>query len=197
MSQKELIMKTIPTLLVSLGVATSLFGCTTTPNATDTTPKTVSQIHLKDYLGQWHEIGRLPMRFQDKCTHNVTATYHLQDNGNIKVVNACNTKDGTATAIGEAYATNATNAKLKVSFLPSVLKKLPIGKANYWVLDTRQDETGRYSSALVGTPNHKYLWILSRTPTLDEATYEDYLKTAKQNGYELSQFTKTVQSPTP
>lgn len=187
-------MKTTPALLISLSMMAGLFGCTTTADSTLTPPKTASQIRLEDYLGQWHEIGRLPMRFQDKCTHNVTATYRLQDNGHIQVLNACQTKDGKAVAIGEAYATDTSNAKLKVSFLPSVLKKLPIGKANYWVLDTRQDEAGRYSSALVGTPNHKYLWILSRTPTLDEATYEDYLKTAKQNGYELSQFTKTIQT---
>ncbi|MBE9591617.1 lipocalin family protein [Moraxella sp. K127] len=186
--------KPAKSLLIGIIALSALSACTITPTPTNgTAPTTVSQIRLDDYLGKWYEIGRLPMSFQDKCTHNVTATYSLKDNGKINVLNACATKDGMASVNGEAYATDETNAKLRVSFLPSFLKKLPIGKANYWVLASDQDTSGRYTSALVGTPNHKYLWVLSRTPTLDDATYERYLGIAKQNGYELSKFTKTPQ----
>lgn len=186
--------KPAKSLLFSIIALSALSACTATPTPTNgTAPTTVSQIRLDDYLGRWYEIGRLPMSFQDKCTHNVTATYSLKDNGKINVLNACATKDGMTSVNGEAYATDETNAKLRVSFLPSFLKKLPIGKANYWVLASDQDTSGRYTSALVGTPNHKYLWVLSRTPTLDDATYERYLGIAKQNGYELSKFTKTPQ----
>lgn len=186
--------KPAKSLLIGIIALSALSACTITPTPTNgTAPTTVSQIRLDDYLGRWYEIGRLPMSFQDKCTHNVTATYSLKDNGKINVLNACATKDGMASVNGEAYATDETNAKLRVSFLPSFLKKLPIGKANYWVLASDQGTSGRYTSALVGTPNHKYLWVLSRTPTLDDATYERYLGIAKQNGYELSKFTKTPQ----
>lgn len=186
--------KPAKSLLFGIIALSALSACTATPTPTNgTAPTTVSQIRLDDYLGRWYEIGRLPMSFQDKCTHNVTATYSLKDNGKINVLNACATKDGMTSVNGEAYATDETNAKLRVSFLPSFLKKLPIGKANYWVLASDQDTSGRYTSALVGTPNHKYLWVLSRTPTLDDATYERYLGIAKQNGYELSKFTKTPQ----
>lgn len=186
--------KPAKSLLIGIIALSALSACTATPTPTNgTAPTTVSQIRLDDYLGRWYEIGRLPMSFQDKCTHNVTATYSLKDNGKINVLNACATKDGMTSVNGEAYATDETNAKLRVSFLPSFLKKLPIGKANYWVLASDQDTSGRYTSALVGTPNHKYLWVLSRTPTLDDATYERYLGIAKQNGYELSKFTKTPQ----
>lgn len=48
-------------------------------------------------------------------------------------------------------------------------------KGDYWVL--RVDSN--YQVALVGGPSHKYLWILSRSPQLDEATYQSYLQTAK------------------
>ncbi|UYZ71626.1 lipocalin family protein [Moraxella bovis] len=184
--------KPAKSLLFSVIALSALSACTATPT-NGTAPTTVSQIRLDDYLGRWYEIGRLPMSFQDKCTHNVTATYSLKDNGKINVLNACATKYGMTSVNGEAYATDETNTKLRVSFLPSFLKKLPIGKANYWVLASDQDTSGRYTSALVGTPNHKYLWVLSRTPTLDDATYERYLGIAKQNGYELSKFTKTPQ----
>lgn len=56
-----------------------------------------------------------------------------------------------------------------------------------------EKQNGKYQSALVGTPNNKYLWILSRDKTLDSATYDRYLGIAKQNGYDLANFTKTKQ----
>lgn len=182
-----------PLTLIIL-TALLLGACNATPTQNIKQPTTVSQIDLDDYLGKWYEIGRLPMYFQEKCTSDVTATYSLKENGKINVLNACTTKDGHASVNGEAYATDDSNAKLRVSFLPSVLKSLPIGKANYWVLASDKNERG-YRSALVGTPNHKYLWILSRTPTLDEATYERYLDIAKQNGYDLQEFKRTKHNP--
>lgn len=51
-----------------------------------------------------------------------------------------------------------------------------------------------YQVALVGGPSHKYLWILSRSPQLDEATYQSYLQTAKNYGYDVSKLVKTTQS---
>lgn len=182
-------MKTVLITTISL-ISLMLGGCMTTQSS-KTTPTTVSHIQLDNYLGKWYEIGRLPAYFQNKCTHNVTATYSLIDNGNINVLNACATDKAPTAINGEAYATDTSNAKLRVSFLPSVLKKLPIGKANYWVLSADQDAQGRYTSALVGTPDRKYLWILSRLPTLDDQTYERYLDIATQNGYDLHKFQKT------
>lgn len=63
-------------------------------------------------------------------------------------------------------------------------------KGDYWVL--RVDPN--YQVALVGGPSHKYLWILSRSPQLDEATYQSYLQTAKSYGYDVSKLVKTTQS---
>ena len=40
-------------------------------------------------------------------------------------------------------------------------------------------------TALVGTPDRKYLWLLSRTPDIDEAVYQRYLDTAREQGYDL------------
>lgn len=157
-------------------------------------PTTVPQVDLNSYLGTWYEIGRLPMSFQNKCASDVKATYTLKSNGKITIKNECKTQSGKMTdATGEAYAIDQTNSKLKVSFLPSILKKLPFGQADYWVLALGEKQNGKYQSALVGTPNNKYLWILSRDKTLDSTTYDRYLGIAKQNGYDLTNFTKTAQ----
>ena len=89
---------------------------------------------------------------------------------------------------GVAYPQNQGKSQLKVSFLPKGLRWLPFTKGDYWVLRVDPD----YKVALVGGPSTKYLWILSKTPTIDEATYQSYLQTAKQQGYDLSNLIKTT-----
>lgn len=179
----------VPTVLIILA---GISACTSTPTPTTPPPQTVSQLRLDDYLGTWYEIGRLPMSFQDKCTHNVTANYSLKDNGKIQILNTCQTKDGQISAHGEAHVFDSSNAKLKVSFLPGFLKKFTFGQADYLVIATTQNRQN-YTSALVGTSDRKYLWILSRTPTLDDAIYQNYLAIARQNGFDISNFTSTRQ----
>jgi apolipoprotein D and lipocalin family protein len=80
-------------------------------------------------------------------------------------------------------------SELKVSFLPAGLRWLPFTKGDYWVLRVDPE----YQVALIGGPTHKYLWILSKNPHLDEATYQSYLETARQYGYDLSNLIKTPQ----
>lgn len=154
-------------------------------------PTTVKQVDIKRYMGQWHEIARLPMKFQDQCVSNITANYTLNPNNSVTVLNSCHTADGSISkAEGLAKATDASASKLSVTFLPKGLRWLPIGKASYWIL--RLDNN--YQTALVGTPDRRYLWLLSRTPTLNPETYQSYLDTARSQGYDLS---KLIRNPTP
>ena len=68
------------------------------------TPVTVvSEVDLDRYAGRWHEIARLPNRFQEDCACCVTATYTVREDGRLTVVNECRTADGTPkSAEGEA-----------------------------------------------------------------------------------------------
>ncbi|WP_174492503.1 lipocalin family protein [Acinetobacter sp. Marseille-Q1623] len=145
---------------------------------------TVQQVDLNKYLGEWHEIARKPLYFQKMCDYNVTANYSLNSNGNVQVDNKCFDKNGKLNqSIGEAFVQNTPkNSKLKVSFLPSIIRWLPIARGDYWIL--KLDEN--YQTALVGTPNKKYLWVLSRTPQLDQSILDEYLNYAKTLGYELN-----------
>ena len=155
-------------------------------------PTTVDGVDLDQYAGTWYEIGRLPMRFQRNCARDVTATYTQQTDGSgIDVLNQCVGEDGKSiTADGVATTADDSGSKLKVTFLPSWLRWLPIGRANYWVL-ARDDQ---YNTALVGTPDHKYLWLLARTPDIRQDTYAKYRQIAQQQGYDLKEFNLTVQT---
>ena len=175
----------VSSLLIGLGLATMAY-------AQNQPLKTVDKVELDRYLGVWYEVARKPMYFQKKCDRDVTATYTLNENGNVNVDNKCYSKDGTLNqSLGEAYVQNSPfNSKLKVSFLPSAIRWLPVARGDYWVL--KIDEN--YQTVLVGEPNRKYLWVLSRTAHPDEAVVKEYLDYAKSVGYDLGDVIKTKQT---
>ncbi|GAA5183332.1 lipocalin family protein [Acinetobacter kookii] len=172
-------------VLVGLGMATMAYA--------QTKPlQTVERVELDKYLGVWYEVARKPLYFQNKCDRDVTATYTLNENGNVVVDNRCYTKEGKLTqSIGEAFIQNAPfNSKLKVSFLPEAIRWLPFGRGDYWVL--KLDEN--YQTVLVGEPRRKYMWVLSRSPQPDQAVVNEYLEYAKTLGYDLGDVIHTKQT---
>jgi apolipoprotein D and lipocalin family protein len=153
--------------------------------------RTVEAVDLDRYAGDWFEIARYPNRFQRGCAGDVTASYSRRDDGRIDVSNRCRTADGAISAHGIArVADRKTRAKLKVRFAPGFLSFLPFVWGDYWVIGLGED----YSWAVVGSPDRKYLWILSRTPVLDPASYADALEAAHANGFDPDRLVKTSQS---
>jgi len=149
-----------------------------------TTPVTaVVDLDLDRYSGTWHEIARLPMYFQRKCTGPVTARYTPQVDGTIAVHNECVTAEGTTIASdGVARRPDPfARGKLEVRFAPGWLSWLPLVWADYWVIAL--DDAYRWS--MVGQHGRKYLWILSREPTMDRATFESLKARAVAMGYDL------------
>ncbi len=143
----------------------------------------IAALDLQRYAGLWHEVARLPNRFQKRCVGGVTASYELLD-GAIRVVNACRVADGTSIrAEGRARLADRDGpaSRLKVRFAPALLSFIPAVWADYWVLDLTDD----YGAALVGTPDRRYLWVLSRRPELDGSTYDRLVRTAARQGFEI------------
>ena len=143
----------------------------------------VGDLDLERYAGTWHEIARLPMYFQRKCTGPVTARYEPKADGTVAVHNECVTAEGKIIAADgvarrpDSYA----RGKLEVRFAPQWLSWLPLVWADYWVLALDED----YQWAMVGQPRRKDLWILSRKSSLDQATFESLKARAMAMGYEL------------
>lgn len=174
------------------GVVIIGLGAVTLANAKNEPLQVVDKVEVDRYLGQWYEVARKPLYFQNKCDRDVFATYTLNENGNIKVDNRCTSKDGKLNqTIGEAFIQNEPhNSKLKVSFLPSIIRWLPVGRGDYWIL--KLDEN--YQTVLVGEPKRKYMWVLSRSAHPDEKVVTEYLDYAKSVGFDLSDVIRTKQS---
>lgn len=160
------------TVLVLSLVQLLLYGCTGLPD--NVTP--VKDFELKRYLGQWYEIARLDHSFERNLV-KVTAEYSMRPDGGVKVVNSgYNPKSGGwEEAEGKAYFVASPDVGyLKVSFFGPFY-------GSYVVIDL---DKANYSYALVGGPDYSYLWILARTPRLDNKIQQRLIAKAKALGYE-------------
>jgi apolipoprotein D and lipocalin family protein len=155
----------------------------------DYPPSTVTYVDLNRYMGLWYEIAKIPNRFERKCASGATAMYSIREDGKIEVINSCVKKDGEAqTAKGIAKVGDSpSNAKLKVSFVR--LLGLSLFWGDYWIIGLGDD----YEYAIVGTPDRKYGWILSRTPSLDHEALDRIFAILRDNGYDPGRFEMTPQ----
>ncbi len=152
---------------------------------------TIASLDVQRYLGTWYEIARYPNWFQKKCVSETSAEYRLQAPGSLQVINRCRVENGDMDeAIGEARQIGPSNSpKLKVRFAPAWLSLLPFVWGDYWVVDL--DE--RYQLVAVAEPKREYLWVLSRTPKVDQSAYAALLQRLQAQGFDLSQLQLTKQ----
>lgn len=146
----------------------------------------VPRLDLNRYMGTWYEIARLPDKTEKKCVRNVRILYALGDKkGTFQMGTSCELKDRSP---DEYDATGKSDkhgsGRLKLNHL--VLFSTP-----YWVLATGP----QYEWALVGSPKHKTLWILSRTATLDPDVLARIKGEAVAQGYDPSRLITVAQAP--
>jgi apolipoprotein D and lipocalin family protein len=148
--------------------------------------ETVPSVDLERYMGKWFEIASFPQRFQKGC-HCTSAEYAMTVKGYVQVVNSCR-KDGPSgkltTAKGKAFVVAGSgNAKLRVQFF------WPF-RGDYWIIDLDRE----YTYAVVGAPDRDYLWILSRTPTMEEGLYQEIVARCAEKGFDVGRLRRTDQS---
>jgi apolipoprotein D and lipocalin family protein len=148
-------------------------------------PKTVPAVDLGRYTGTWYEIARYPNRFERATDRAITATYTLRPDGKIDVLNRSLSPDGTPrSAHGWArVADRTTNSKLRVTFFWPFF-------GDYWILELGP----QYEYAVVGGPDRRYLWVLSRTPKMDEKLYQQLLLRVTEQGYDPAKLIRPRQA---
>lgn len=157
-------------IALAAGIAQSAaLGCRSTPNVDNSV---VPEFDLVRFLGKWHEIARFDHPFE-RGIEEAEATYSLLPDGKVQVVNSGRKGNKTKTANGIAKTTG-TPGLLRVTFFWPFY-------ADYRVMSI--DE--QYSRALVGSGSGNYLWILSRTPRLDDTAKRSLLDEAKRRGYDI------------
>ena len=153
---------------------------------------TIATLDVPRYMGTWYEIAKFPNRFQAKCVANTRARYLAQTDGSVQVLNSCITADGsTIDALGLAKQIGtATSPKLQVRFAPVWLSWLPMVWGDYWVIDLDAD----YQLAAVSDSKREYLWVLSRTPQVNDKAYGALMERLKAQHFEVEKLERTTQT---
>lgn len=168
-------------LTAATSTALLLTGCTGFPKGSHP----IAQLDVQRYLGTWYEIARFDHRFE-RGLECVTAQYSLRDDGLLKVTNRGRKADSGEWKEAQGKAallTTPPSGRLKVSFFGPFY-------SGYNILELDSD----YRYALVAGPNHDYLWILSRTPTLADADYAALVASAQAQGFDTSALMRIPQN---
>lgn len=160
-------------------------GCDNNVRTQTLSMKTVEKVDLNRYMGTWYEIARFPHSFE-KGLVGVTATYSIKKYGNVEVINL-GFKDSLSGKLKKAKGF----AKIPDPNVPGRLMVYffwPFG-GEYLILDLDDN----YQYALVGSSSLNYLWILCRTPQMDETIYIKLVEKAKSLGFDTSRLVKVLQ----
>ena len=148
-----------------------LGGCLGMPDSV----KPVSDFELNNYLGKWYEIARLDHSFERGLSH-VTAEYSIKSDGGVLVINRgfSEADNEWQEAEGKAYFVNTNNeGYLKVSFFGPFY-------GSYVVFELDHEN---YQYAFVSGPNTDYLWLLSRTASVEPEVIQKFIDMSKELGF--------------
>lgn len=138
----------------------------------------VAELDVNRYMGTWYQLAANPAPFNLDCVRDTTANYTLLDERNVRVENSCTTVTGERRGIVGNARVNDT-ASLHVSF-PGVPSQDSLdGPSNYIVSYLADD----YSWALVGDPTRISGFVLSRSPVVDDAAWQQIRTVVEQQGY--------------
>ena len=169
-----------------------LFGCFNKKEFVEALP-TISTFTPEKYTGKWYEIARFPHSFERGLVR-VTAEYVLHADGKIDVVNTGydeellgkgkSDEDARSVARGKARLVKGTRlGRLEVSFFGPFY-------GDYIIIALDEKD---YTYAMIASSSNDYLWILSRTPIMDEKIYTELVSRAAKSGYDISRLIKVRQ----
>ena len=154
------------------------------PGAAAQSATAVAKLDPDRFIGTYYEIARYPIKREKSCLANEMVLYALGDKKkSLQIVTTCLVKDDNSNSWNAAGKFGKTgDGKIKLSWIWPFSRK-------YWVLDLASDDTW----ALVGTPNHKSLWLLSRTSTLRPEVLADMEAKATAQGFNIAKLIKITQ----
>ncbi len=167
-------MKRFLALLVGVFSTFILTGCLGMPKSV----QPVNDFELNRYLGKWYEIARLDHSFE-RGLSQVSAEYRIKSDGGVSVLNrGYSVQDNEwQEAKGKAYFVNASDqGYLKVSFFGPFY-------GSYVIFELDEEQ---YQYAFVSGPNTDYLWLLSRTPSVEPQLIDKFIRLAKERGFDTN-----------
>jgi len=145
--------------------------------------ETVDYVDIEKFMGDWYVIANIPTFIEKRAT-NAIESYQLNDKGEVETTftfyqDSPQGKRKKYSPKGFIYNTE-TNAEWRMQFLWPI--KMP-----FLIIDLDKD----YSYTVIGVPNRKYVWIMSREPSINSDIFDNIINKLKKVGYDTSQI-KTI-----
>lgn len=169
--------------IAALAVVFTFAGCAGGPSMPPI--KTAEFVDIDRFMGDWYVIANIPT-FIEKEAYNAIESYELNEN---RVVNTTFTfnKGGfdgerkTYNPTGFIYD-DPSNAIWGMRFI------WPI-KADYRIVYIDED----YQNTIIGRNKRDYVWIMSRSAQIDDATYTKLIAMVREQGYDTSMIRRVPQ----
>ncbi|MFN7683866.1 MAG: lipocalin family protein [Oligoflexia bacterium] len=148
--------------------------------------KLVDRVDLKAFMGDWHVLGNIPSSTEEGC-HNALEQYALQEDGTVAITFSCNKDSFDGPREVHHFTGFIQNPginsewRVKMKILGFIPLKLP-----YLVIDLAQD--GSYT--VIGYPSRDYVWIMARTKSISEETWNGILARLKDQGYDTARIVR-------
>ena len=148
--------------------------------------KTVPFVEINRFMGPWYVIANIPTVFE-KGAYNAVESYAWNEKENRIDINFTYNNgraDGPVKSIpqkGFIYD-EKSHAEWRVQpWWPF--------KFAYLIVDLAPD----YSDTIVGVPDRGHVWIMSRTPKMDDNRYQVLVEKVRSLGYDISALQKVPQ----
>lgn len=173
--------------VIRRGLTLALLLISASVPATALPNRPVAAMNLQRYMGQWHEIAHLPMFFQRKCIGPITATSVMVTDREIRLHATCPTRNTLKTVDVVVIPKQEQPAAFTIRI--AWLSWLPLAWLEYWVVDIDPN----YQWAVVGGPDARHLWILSRDHSMSRPLYQRLVERSRDRGYPVDKLMIVVQ----
>lgn len=170
-------MNKLATLVLSVLLAACASG--------GTEMRTVDHVDLDRFMGDWYVIASIPT-FIEKDAYNAVENYALEPDGTIETTFTF--RDGAFDGALKTYTPtgfvkdNETNAEWGMQFIWPV-------KADYRIVYLDWS----YTQTIIGRNKRDHVWVMARTPDIEEADYLALIERVAGFGYDLDKVRRVPQ----
>ena len=165
-------------LLLITSIIFLLQACSLTP---DKTLPLAKSIDLNRFMGDWYVIANIPT-FIEEGAHNAIESYALNEDGSIATTFTFNQDSYNGefkTYNPTGFVSEHNNSEWGMQFI------WPI-KAEFLIAYLSDD----YQYTIIARSARDYLWVMSRSPDIDDDLYQSLVQRSVDMGYAREQIKK-------
>ena len=145
----------------------------------------VETVDIEKFMGDWYVIAHIPTFLEDKA-YNAIESYSLDSEGNIPTVFTF--REGGFDGEEKRYEPKGFVKEGTNNAIWGMQFVWPI-KADYRIMYLDED----YQLTVIGRNKRDFVWIMARTPEIDDDQYDQMIELIRDAGYAMDDMRKVPQ----